>query len=254
MLCCGELNRGYRTQTADAKYVICILCVSLFCRQIVKFFSLLFLFYSCSPMSASLSFSQTVSSSRDNVSVPALPLWMRWMSAIALLGGIIFLGGSIVRASLAFDLFVPGTLVWKSWYSTDTIAQTIRLFAQTGFYTLSGYAVAFVGGTTVWLARRHVWRTSGWLLMSGIICLLYVPVECIQARYDIDLIYLTLQGLGTFPLDVAQTLLLKRLQVLSGIPLLAILGYCTAVMLMVWKPLERPATRIADDSSEHTPV
>lgn len=169
------------------------------------------------------------------------PVWMRWCSIIALLGATVFLGGSVVRASLAFDLFVPGTLTWKSWYSNDTMAQTIRLFAQTGFYTLIGYAIALVFGLVVWVVQRSAWRTSGWLLMSGILCVLYVPVECVQAKFDIDLIYLTIGGLGTFTVEAAQTLLLKRLSLLGGIPLLAMLGYSTALALMVWKPLHSTA-------------
>ncbi len=173
--------------------------------------------------------------------------WMRWCSIIALLGIVAFMGGSIVRISLAFDLFVPGTLTWKSWYSPEVVAQTIRLFAQSGFYTLIGYGVALFFGVIVWLAQRSVWRQSGWLLMSGILCVLYIPVECIQARFDIDLIYLTIGGLGSFSVESAQALLLKRLTFLSGIPLLAMLGYCTALTLMVWQPLQR--TR-----SEYTPT
>jgi hypothetical protein len=66
-------------------------------------------------------------------------------------------------------------------------------------------------------------------------------VRMVAHKFDIDLIYLTINGLGTFTVETSQTLLVKRLSLLNGIPLLAMLGYATAVALIVWKPLQRRA-------------
>lgn len=156
----------------------------------------------------------------------------------AVIGVILWLGGSVTRAAIAFDLFIPGTLNFKT-LSPEVVAQTARLFGVTAFYTLTGYGLALVGIITLFVSLRMNWKSHGWIFIAGVLFLVYIPVEVIQAYWEIKLIFLTNGGIGTFLPESATELILKRLKVLSGIPLLAMLGYITAISMLVWRPLTR---------------
>ncbi len=156
---------------------------------------------------------------------------------LAAVSGIIWLGGSTVRAAIAFELFIPGTLTFKPAMSADAVLQTIRLFGITAFYTMVSYGLFAVLGGTLWLMLRRTWKVRGGLFIAGALIALYVPVEAIQMFYDLKLVLLVQDG--SLTLDVGKELVLKRISVLSGAPLLAMLGYFTAVWFLILQPMKR---------------
>lgn len=164
----------------------------------------------------------------------------RMIAFIAVIAGIIWLGGSIVRAAIGFDMFVAGTLTFKTEMSPDAMLQAIRLFGVTAFYTMLGYGVFLLAGLYIWLVLRPNWKRSGGLFIAGIFVVLYVPVEVVQMYYDLRIVQMVQWGeLTLATLESAKTLVLKRISVLSGAPLLAILGYISAVWFLVYAPLKR---------------
>jgi hypothetical protein len=160
---------------------------------------------------------------------------------LAALGGIVWFGGFIVRAAVGFDMFVPGTLTFKPDMPALAQIQTMRLYAQTAFYTLSAYGVLLVVGAGLWLSERPQWRSRGGLFMGGALVLLYVPVELWQAWYDVQLIQLVQYATySAFPLDAAKLLLVKRITILGGAgPFLSMLGYITAVFFLIVQPMKK---------------
>jgi hypothetical protein len=122
----------------------------------------------------------------------------------------------------------------------DAVLQTIRLFSITSFYTIVAYGVCLLAGASLWIAYRSLWRQRGGLFVAGVLLLLYVPVELVQMYYDIKLVMLVQDGsLVLQTLDNAKQILLKRLSVLSGVPLLAVMGYFTAIFFLVAQPLRK---------------
>jgi hypothetical protein len=171
-------------------------------------------------------------------------LWQKIIAFVAASAGVVWLGGSVVRAALAFDLFVPGTLTFKPELSNEATAQTIRLFGVTAFYTLIGYGIFVVLAFGLWIAARRLWKRSGGVFIAGMLVFLYIPVECVQMWHDVQIIMLIQDSPSPLLLDAgvlaeAKTLVLKRFSVLSGVPLLAGLGYFTAIFMLLAQTLRQ---------------
>lgn len=158
---------------------------------------------------------------------------------LAALGGIVWLGGLIIRAAIGFDLFVAGTLTFKPDMPPLAQAQALRLFAQSAFYTMSGYGALVLVGGYLWLSHRLYWRLRGGLFIGGVLIALYIPIELWQMYYDVQLIQLIQYApYNEFPLESAKALLVKRLTILSGAgPFLSMLGYISAVFYLIVQPM-----------------
>jgi hypothetical protein len=170
-----------------------------------------------------------------------LSAFQRFMLFLTATAGIIWLGGTIVRAAIGFDIFIAGTLIFKSDMPPDAQAQTLRLFARTSFYTLVSYGVLLVTGLFLWLSHKHRWREQGGLFIGGMLVLLYVPIEVWQGYYDILLVQATqYAAYKDFPLETAKQLLTKRITILGGAgPFLSMLGYLTAVFFLFVQPMRK---------------
>jgi hypothetical protein len=175
-----------------------------------------------------------------NVSFARLTPAQRIVAFLAAITGIIWLGGSIVRAAIGFDMFVAGTLTFKAEMPPDAMLQSVRLFAVTAFYTMLAYGVFLLTGLYVWLVLKPYWKQRGGLFIAGLLVLLYVPVEVVQMYYDIQIVQMVQFGQLTLAtLESAKILVVKRITVLSGAPLLAMLGYISAVWFLVYSPLRK---------------
>ncbi|MCS6807690.1 MAG: hypothetical protein RML40_03265 [Bacteroidota bacterium] len=169
----------------------------------------------------------------------------RFSFFLAALGATIWLGGFIVRAVIGFDLFIPGTLTFKSDMPSYAQAQTLRLFAQSGLYTIAGYGLFIIAGGYLWFSYRHMWRTRGGLFMGGALFALYIPIELWQIYFDIQLIQLIqYSSYGNFPLDAAKKVFLQRLTVLGGAGAsLSTLGYISAIFFLTTQTMYRDASQ-----------
>ena len=170
-----------------------------------------------------------------------LSTFQRFALFLVAIAGIIWLGGTILRAAIGFDLFIPGTLTFKPDMPPDAQAQTLRLFARTSFYTLVSYGVLLLVGLFLWLSHKDLWRERGGLFIGGMLVLLYVPIELWQGYYDILLVQATqYAGYTDFPLDTAKQLLTKRITIFGGAgPLLSMLGYLSAVFFLIVQPMRK---------------
>lgn len=155
---------------------------------------------------------------------------------LCLLGGIVWLGGSVVRAAIVFDVFIPGTVNFKPDMNEIAALQTLRLFGLTAFYTVGGYAMFILTAVPIWFTRRSEWKSRGWIFISGVIVCLYIPVEIFQMIYDVRLALLV--QADNLTLELGREIILRRLTTLSGVPLLAMLGYCSALWFMVAQPMQ----------------
>ena len=156
-------------------------------------------------------------------------------------GGVIWLGGTNIRAIMAFDLFETGTLNYKSWLPPDAERQTFHLVSQTALYTIIGYLATLTGFTMFLIKTDLKLRENGWLMMSAILFYMFVPVEIYQIVYDVQLVLQerAIEGvINWFGVrSEAQTLLKGRLSALSGVPAIALLSYYTILVLVAWRPM-----------------
>ena len=164
----------------------------------------------------------------------------RIMLFLAVSGGVLWLGGSVVRAAICFDLFIPGSLTVKPDMPPAAQTQILRLFAQTALYSLGGYALALIFGGIWWVSLRRAWRERGGVFVGGALVALYIPVEFWQMYYDARLIQIVQASFSfaDFPLEEARVLLLRRLTVLGGAgPFLSALAYLSALYCFVVQPM-----------------
>ena len=179
----------------------------------------------------------------------------RILLVLLVCGAAVWLGGSMLRAQIFYDLFTPGTLNYHGNFDAAAELQSFRLVALSGSAVMSAYVVTALSALLLFIRKRSFWRGESWLFMSGVLFFLYMPVEIAQMIYDAELTRLW------FPLwyDEAVTptvalcrrLLLERLQFWNGyggmLAALAGLAYLTSAVLLIWRP--RPAAE-ADSAAE----
>ncbi len=179
----------------------------------------------------------------------------RILLVLLVCGAAVWLGGSLLRAQIFYNLFTPGTLNFHGNFGAAAELQSFRLVALSGTVVLSAYVVTALSALLLFIRKRSCWRSESWLFMAGAMFFLYVPVEIAQMVYDAELTRLW------FPLwfDEAVTptvamcrrLLLERLQFWDGyggmLAALAGLAYLSSAILLIWRP--RPATD-ADPATE----
>jgi len=159
------------------------------------------------------------------------------------LGGLLWLGGSMIRAVIGFDIFVPGTLTFKPEQSDVVRLNTVRLYALTGPWTSWGFAVCFVGGIGLMVAVRSHMRRYGWLLMSAILFVAIIPIEGFLMWEDYRLV-LYFDRATSAPLASMSeifTVFLARFQhqLLNMASGLAFFAAITLVLCTTFRPLHR---------------
>jgi len=102
-------------------------------------------------------------------------------------GGVIWLGASIARMVVGFDVFTPGTLLFKATQSESVRLHTIWLFTLLGGWTGWSFLATTVGGLGTALIVRTAFATHGWMLMAAILLLLLIPVQAYVAWEDYQL-------------------------------------------------------------------
>ena len=160
-------------------------------------------------------------------------------------GAVFWLGGTNIRAIIAFDLFETGTLNYKTWLPPDAEREAFHLVAYTALYTISGYLMVFMSFTTFLRKTPLRLRENGWLMMCVILFYMFVPVEIYQIVYDVQMVLQerAVEGvMNWFSVRTeAQSLLKGRLAALSGVPVIALLCYYTCIALAIWQPMKKGA-------------
>lgn len=161
---------------------------------------------------------------------------------LLVLGGVVWLGSSVVRMVVGFDVFVPGTLQVKEQAEVARL-QTIRLHTLLGMWTDWSFLVCTIGvvGTIILLGRTF--KRYGWMLMCAVLFVLVVPVQAWVAWYDyrVFMLFDGVSGASLAPTAEIVDVFLQRqqnaiLNICSG---LALLSGFTIVTLAVWRPLHR---------------
>lgn len=167
---------------------------------------------------------------RDRVTKTALVFTM--------LGAATWLGGINVRAMVGFSLLQFGTLEFKPNIHPTIERAIFSLVAQSSLILNVAYAV-FLAASVVYLrsARRDL-RREGWLMISAILVYAFAPVEVYTMVLDVRMWLLDVSGSND--LVEFRKLFIHRLAALSGVPMIALLSYYTAIVLLVFRPLDRP--------------
>lgn len=96
---------------------------------------------------------------------------------LASLGFMIWLGVTIAKSVIAYDLFLPfnNDLILKSIYSSDIMFHSVYLYTSLTIYATVGYISFLFFGLIYIIKDRKQIRAKGWLFISIILTILSMP-------------------------------------------------------------------------------
>jgi hypothetical protein len=159
------------------------------------------------------------------------------------LGGILWLGGNVVRGVVGFDVFVPGTVDYRIEQSEAVRLNTIRLFAFTGAWTNWAFVGVAVGGMALMWRLRTEFKARGWLLMAALFLILLIPAQGFLIWKDYELLqYFDLRtGVPLAqPSEILRVFAERVSNVANSMTAgLSILAAITVVIILAIRPLHR---------------
>lgn len=176
---------------------------------------------------------------------------------ITILGAIVWLGGSVIRNAIAYDMFIPGTLTKKTYLTEDFVFHTIRLYSLTAFYTIAGYALVIVGMLFLVIGNRNRVKEKGWFFMIAVLFALAFPAEIYLMLFDVELVKTLQSSADTTATNprLADIFFEKfsndsYTSQASGLTMMA---YITVVILCTYRPLDKPKPESVTTDFENNP-
>ena len=154
------------------------------------------------------------------------------------IGAVTWLGGINVRAAVGFSLLQFGTLEFKPNIQPSIERTVFSLVAQSSLILNIAYLVLLAASIVYLRAARWDFRKEGWLMMSAILVYAFIPVEIYTMVLDVRM--WMLDASGSNDLVEFRKLFIRRLAALSGVPMIALLSYYTAIALVIFRPLRKP--------------
>jgi hypothetical protein len=161
--------------------------------------------------------------------------------AIMLIAVIIWLGGINIRAMVGFDLLQMGTIDFKPNIHPFVERAVFSLIAQSSMVIYVAYIIIWICGIIFLKTSPYRLKENGWLMMSAILFYLFTPVEIYSMVLDLKMWYL--DHLGSNDLVEFRKLFIHRLAALSGVPMIALLSYYTAIIIAVLQPMKKSASK-----------
>ncbi|HLX12709.1 MAG TPA: hypothetical protein VKS81_07845 [Bacteroidota bacterium] len=163
-------------------------------------------------------------------------------SYLAAGGAIVWLGGFNIRALMSLYLVQFSTLEFKPYIHPYVERTVFALISQSSMIVGIGYIVVWISGI-VYLAKTPLkLKTEGWLMMSAVLFFVFTPVEIYTMILDFRM--WLLDHAGSNDLVAFRKLFIHRLGALSGVPLIALMCYYTAIGLLVFRPLRKKGETI----------
>ena len=153
----------------------------------------------------------------------------------------VWLGGTLIRNLIAFDIFIPGTeFTLKENFTDIARMQTVRIFSMASLYTEIAYALSFISAIVLTIIFRKFLKKSGWFFMSFFLFFISAPIEFYLIYLDINLGWVIfIQGIDDFFNSVVQKSFVYRITKLNLITSLQFLAVSTSVIFIIWQPLSK---------------
>ncbi len=169
-------------------------------------------------------------------------LW-RFALCVIVTGAILWLGSTAVRAVIANELLIPGTIQFNDRTPPVVEHQLYRVLAESAILMISGYVLVLAGSVVFLWTSPFLLREHGWLLMSALLLYLFVPVEAYVMYLDVRMVIMVL--FADTGVAAVRELFLARVGALAGVPLVALLCYYTIIVLAIFQPFRRNAPQPA---------
>ena len=156
---------------------------------------------------------------------------------VLVLSSIFWLGGINARAMIGNDMLKPGTLEFEEYLSPEAEREVFRLISVCSVVIILAYAATVASSIVFFATSPLKFKENGWLMMSAILFLMFFPVEIYTMIIDTRMIYK--EFFTTAENAVFRELFIARVKALSGVPVIGMLCYYTAIALAVFQPMKR---------------
>lgn len=158
---------------------------------------------------------------------------------VFIVSSIVWLGAVFVRALIGNDIFTTSTLDIRFDDTLDPRAEreAYRLIAIVSSAAGIGYLCALASGIVFLIASPLSFKEHGWLLMSTILFLIFVPVELYTLHIDWKIAYQEFYTAAD--IHAFRPLFIARIKALAGAPYIAQLCYYTIIALAVFQPFTK---------------
>lgn len=156
------------------------------------------------------------------------------------IGVILWIGGSVVQTTLAYDLFQPKKiLTLKTFFNESDALINIRNFTVGSVYIQIGFLLAFLSAIVLFPTLKANFRTRGWLLMSYILFTISSIFGLILLYFDIRLSLYIFYGSSNLSYQAyeVQKFFVWRLQNISFMILYNWFAIISIIFLIVFGPL-----------------
>jgi hypothetical protein len=164
----------------------------------------------------------------------------KFLLTLVALGLLIWLGGSIIRTAIAYDLYEPGTaLKLKSWYSDSERLHAVRMYGMGALYTDIAYCVALAASILLCIYWRKNMKQRGWLFMAFVLMFIAAPIELFMIYLDIKL-NIGLYWVSNLSFDsvIIKNYFMFRFTKMAIPSMMSYLAIVTSILFVIWRPLD----------------
>jgi len=155
---------------------------------------------------------------------------------LLILSAVVWFYTIIMRNMTLGSLFEFGTIQFRADLTDDVERRHYSSLVEYAIIGAISYTVVLLSTIAFASTTAKPLKQRGWLVMSMILFLIFVPVEMYCFWLDWKLI--GLQYWGNWPLEEFRKALLNRVTALGGLPFIAQLCYFTIPLLIIFKPLK----------------
>jgi len=148
-----------------------------------------------------------------------------------------WLGAGILKNFQIGNLLEFGTVELKQTLTAEVERTAYDTIAKLSVIIFIFYPLVLISGISYLKTTHRIMKNEGWLLMSTILVLMFIPVEFYCFWLDWKIVGLNYWG--EWPLEEFRKAFLQRLTALAGLPFVAQLCYYTIPILVIFKPLRK---------------
>ncbi len=135
------------------------------------------------------------------------------------------------------SLFEFGTVRFNAGLQPDLELESYRTIAKVSIAAFFIYPAALLSGYAYLRTSGRTLKHHGWMLMSLILVVLFIPVELYSFWLDWKIVGLVYWG--EWSIEEFRKALLNRVMALGGLNLIAQLCYFTIPFFIIFKPLQK---------------
>jgi hypothetical protein len=167
---------------------------------------------------------------------------------------VIWFGGTIIRTSIAYDLFNPGIkMELNPELSNTERMNTIYLFSSTALLTGICYGIAAISSIILAFLSKRDFRKRGWLFMAFCLFMMTIPIQGRFIYMDYILanaVYY--EKITDFFEPIIYETFIKRFTDVTYTSLhsITLLAALTCMLYSIWRPLEKKNITVYSEAIE----